>query len=353
MAALRYPFFRLRLHTAKVRKALLSSLLACCTGVISNPGFAQASLADVLSFGVLPLGGARESRTDWEPLLNQMGSALGRPVLPLSVTSYEGLQLALQENRVEIAFLSGKLAVDAVTEYGMEVLAQVTRPDGLPGYRAVLIARKNGPIRNLDDVLRLPGQWSLGRGQKPSMSGYMVPVLQLFGPANIQIEKHFKRELVAGHQSTALAVANGEVDVATNNTADLQRFAARFPLEASRLQTIWQSDLIPHGVVVMRKAHPAALREKAKAFLMAYGRGEGYKADQERNVLKQLHGLAGFLPADSGMLLPMLQLEYQLAQHQALSGNWVTEAARQARLDRLASEFEGQKKKLHLGSHTP
>ncbi|MPS27873.1 phosphate/phosphite/phosphonate ABC transporter substrate-binding protein [Pigmentiphaga sp.] len=312
-------------------------------GVLPEASGAQEA---ALRFGVLPLGGALESRQDWKPLLDDLGDALGRPVVAQSFTSYEGLRLAMQENRVDLAFVSGKLALEAVLQYGMTVLNQVVRPDGLPGYRSVLIVRKDGPIRDLDDVLNQPGKWRLGLGETQSMSGYVIPQLQLFSPRNIAIERHFPSELVDGHQGTALAVANGDVDVATNNTADLDRFRTHFPQEAARLKIIWESDLIPHGAIVMLLGFSDAMRDKVRTFLSGYGQSAGTRGDAERVVLSRLHGLAGLPPADNRMLLQVLRLEYQLAQRQAILGQWVSEQARQSRLARLAAEYEDQRQRL-------
>ncbi|WP_238160293.1 phosphate/phosphite/phosphonate ABC transporter substrate-binding protein [Pigmentiphaga sp. H8] len=327
-----------------VRRMSFALLLASAALAVL-PGVSRAQEA-ALRFGVLPLGGALESRQDWKPLLDDMGASVGRPVVALSFTSYEGLRLAMQENRVDLAFVSGKLALEAVLQYGMVVLNQVVRPDGLPGYRSVLIVRKDGPIQSLDDVLNQPGKWRLGMGETQSMSGYVIPQLQLFAPRGIAIERHFPSELVDGHQGTALAVANGDVDVATNNTADLDRFRSHFPQEAARLKIIWESDLIPHGAIVMQRGFPEAMRDKVRAFLSGYGHGAGARGDTERVVLSRLHGLAGFPPADNRMLLQVLRLEYQLSQRQALQGQWVSEQARQSRLARLAAEYEDQRQRL-------
>jgi phosphonate transport system substrate-binding protein len=341
MTVLHKPLFRGASRKAgTVRTWLRGALLAC--GTLFH-ALACAQSQPPLTFGVLPLGGMIETREDWKPLLDDMGKALGRPLASLSVTSYEGLATAMQENRVDIAFASGKLAVDAVIQHDMTVLAQVTRPDGLPGYRAVLISRREGPVRNLDDMLSQPGRWRLAHGETSSMSGYIIPQLQLFGPRNLLIESHFRSEMVAGHTNAELAVANGEVDVGTSNTADLERFARRFPAEFSQIQIIWMSDLIPHGAILMRKNLPAPLLDKAREFLRTYGRTEGTKGDAERAALTQLHGLAGFLLADDSALVPVAQLDYQLARSQILGGRWVTESARQAKLSHVTTEYEEQR----------
>jgi len=313
----RYPIVH-TLAQLLVRRMSFALLLASAALAVL-PGVSRAQEA-ALRFGVLPLGGALESRQDWKPLLDDMGASVSRPVVALSFTSYEGLRLAMQENRVDLAFVSGKLALEAL--------------------------RKDGPIQTLDDVLNQPGKWRLGMGETQSMSGYVIPQLQLFAPRGIAIERHFPSELVDGHQGTALAVANGDVDVATNNTADLDRFRTHFPQEAARLKIIWESDLIPHGAIVMQRGFPDAMRDKVRAFLSGYGHGTGARADTERVVLSRLHGLAGFPTADNRMLLQVLRLEYQLSQRQALQGQWVSEQARQSRLARLAAEYEDQRQRL-------
>ena len=293
-------------------------------------------------FGILPLGGAFESRNDWEPLLADLSRAIGRPVSMLSVTSYEALEQAIRRDQVDMAFLSGKMALDAVTLHRMNVVAQVTRHDGLPGYRALLLTRKTGPYTSLKGLLAEPEKWRIARGESRSVSGFIVPQLQLFLPNHIAMETRFRSEVVGTHQVTALAVANGEADVATNNTADFERFKLQFPAEADRLQVIWESELIPHAQIVMRREYDDAFRRKVQAFLVDYAKGKGPRGDSERAVLKSLHDLAGFVEADNTSLMPAAKLAYQLARQSAMNSQWVNEAARQARLQRIEATYAEQ-----------
>lgn len=313
----------------------------------SAPGLPQAGVP--LRFGILPLGGAAESRNDWEPLLADLSRAIGRPVAILSVTSYEALQQAIERDQVDMAFLSGKMALDAVTLYHMTVLAQVTRHDGLPGYRSILLARTTGKHTTLKDLMANPQDWRLARGENRSVSGFIVPQLQLFLPNHIVMETRFRSEIVGTHQVTALAVANGEADVATNNTADFERFKLQFPAEAERLQVIWESELIPHAQIVIRNDYPAEFKKKVQAFLVDYARGKGPRGDGERATLKSLHDLAGFVAADNSSLLPAAKLAYQLARQSAMTAQWVNEAARQARLERIESTYADQVAALRPG----
>jgi phosphonate transport system substrate-binding protein len=326
---------------------LLRGVLAVLLGLplaapAQRAGNAGTAADAPLRFGILPLGGAFESRNDWEPLLVDLGRAIGRPVSILSVTSYEALEQAIEHGQVDMAFLSGKMALDAVTLYRMTVLAQVTRHDGLPGYRALLLTRKSGNRTSLKDLLAEPENWRLARGESRSVSGFIVPQLQIFLPNHIAMETRFRSELVGTHQVTALAVANGEADVATNNTADFERFQQQFPAEAERLQVIWESELIPHAQIVIRRDWPLDFQKKVQAFLVGYAQGKGPRAEAERATLKSLHDFAGFLAADNSSLLPAARLSYQLARQSAMNAQWVNEAAREARLQRIENTYQDQ-----------
>ena len=330
-------------------RALLFCLLALATGVPTTVA-AQTERAQVpvpvqvpVRFGILPLGGAFESRNDWEPVLADLSRALGRPVHMLSVNSYEALEQAIQRDEVDMAFLSGRMALEAVTNRRMRVVAQVVRHDGLPGYRAILLARKSGSPDTLESLLATPERWRLARGDKRSVSGFIVPQLRLFLPNRIAMETRFRSEQVGTHQFTALAVANGEADVATNNTADFARFSLQFPAEAASLRTIWQSDLIPHAQIVVRRDYPADFRRQVQEFLVGYARRGGTRGDTERGYLKTLHDLAGFVAADDSSLLPAASLAYELARQSALEAQWVSEAAKAARLRRIDDTFAAQR----------
>ncbi|TSD57204.1 phosphate/phosphite/phosphonate ABC transporter substrate-binding protein [Variovorax sp. KBS0712] len=321
--------------------------LALAVGLLLLPLLAAAQApapaADApVRFGILPLGGAFESRSDWDPLLAELSRAIQRPVSVLSVNSYEALEQAIQRGEVDMAFLSGKMALDAVSQKRMKVVAQVVRHDGLPGYRGLLLTRKAPPFNTLKNLVDQPERWRLARGERQSVSGFIVPQLQFFLPNHIVMETRFLSEVVGTHQANALAVANNEADVATNNSADFERFKLRFPAEAQRLQVLWESELIPHAQIVVRREYPPELRLRVQAFLVAYGRGKGARGDAERVVLKSLHDLAGFVAADNSSLLPAAKLAYQLAMQNAKTAQWVNDAARQARLQRLESGYAEQ-----------
>jgi len=299
-----------------------------------------------IRFGVLPLGGTVESRALWMPLLSDLSQAIGVPVSAYSVASYEELDRAIKRDEIDMAFLSAKMALDAVMQQRMKVVAQIARRPGMPTHRAVLLTRKTGVPNTLEAVLAEPERWRLARGDSRSVTGFLIPQSQLFLPRHIELETRFRGEVIGNHQATALAVANGDADAATNNTTDFERFREQFPVEAARLHIVWESEPPPGAQMVVRRAYPAEFQARLQTFLVGYGQGKGPRAEAEREVLKTLRAAYGYAPADDSALLPEALLEYQLGKQRAMAAAWVNEAAREQRLRRIEQTYKEQVERL-------
>ena len=116
----------------------------------------------------------------------------------------------------------------------------------------MLIVNKDSPINNLDDLIAKRKDLTFGNGDPNSTSGYLVPGYYVFAKNNIAASD-FKRTVNAGHETNALAVANKQVDVATNNTENLDKLKTSAPDKLKALKVIWKSPLIPGDPIVWRK----------------------------------------------------------------------------------------------------
>lgn len=317
---------------------VLSGMLLC---VAARPLRAAEpeSTAAPIRFGILPIGSASESREQWRPLLDDMARELGRPVIPVSVGNYAGLTDVVGEQRVDVAFLSGRLAVAAVSRQHMRVLAQFVRSDGARGNIGMLIVRADGPIRDLHDLLARPGHWRYARGEPLSVTGYIAPEAEVFAPRGLNSDTFFAAITVSNHQNNALAVANREADVATGNNPDLDLFRRNFPHDAAKLKVIWRSRLIPAAVLVGRDGLPDALRRRLVAFVCDYGKAPGAQGERERANLARIPDLGGFAPADNSVLQPFVDMDYTLLREQAAHAGWVSAQAKQARLTRIEHDY--------------
>jgi phosphonate transport system substrate-binding protein len=292
-----------------------------------------------ISFGILPIGSAAESLEQWRPLLDDLQKRLGRPVTTVSVSSYAGLSGAIGAQRVDVAFVSGKLAVEAVTHQHMQVFAQFLRSDGAKGNVAMLVVRSDSPIHTLGDLLAKSGHWRYARGEKLSVTGYTAPEADVFAPRGLNSDTFFSSVLIGDHQSNLLAVVNREVDVTSSNNPDMDLFRRHFPGEASQLKVIWRSPLIPSGVLVLREGMPAPLRQQVTTFILAYGKASGETGVRERSWLARIPDLGGFIPQNNSVLQPFVDMQYALLRQQAQHGQWVSQQARQARLAQIEQDY--------------
>ena len=315
---------------------LVVLLLSACSAVASETARAPVS---PIRFGILPIGSAAESLEQWRPVLDDLQKRLGRPVTTVSVSSYADLSDAIGAQRVDVAFLSGKLAVEAVTHQHMQVFAQFVRNDGAKGNVAMLVVRGDSPIHTLGDLLAHPGHWRYARSEQLSVTGYTAPEADVFAPRGLNSDTFFASVVVGNHQNNLLAVVNRDVDVASSNNPDMDLFHRHFPAEASQLRVIWRSPLIPSGVLVVRQGMPAPLRQQLTAFILAYGRAPGDSGAHERARLARIPDLGGFAPQNNRVLQPFVDMQYTLLRQQAQHGQWVNPQARQARLAQIEQDY--------------
>lgn len=306
----------------------------------------QGAVGPAIHFGILPIGSAAESREQWRPLLEDLERKLGHPVTTVSVSSYAGLSGAIGDQRVDIAFLSGRLAIEAVEHQHMSVVAQFLRNDGAKGNNAMLIVRADSPIHPLKELLAKPGRWRYARGETLSVTGYVAPEAEVFAPKGLNSDTFFAHVRVGNHQNNILAVANGEVDVATCNNPDLDLFRRNFPVEGTQLRVIWRSPLIPSGVLVVRDGMSEPLRSQLIAFMRGYGQAPGAAGDRERANLARIPDLAGFAKADNNVLRPFVDLEFRLMREQAMHARWVNDQAKTVRLKQIDADYQHALKQL-------
>lgn len=317
--------------------------IVCLLGILLPAGSCLAHAADAatapLRFGILPIGSAAESLAQWRPLLDDLQRRLGHRVETVSVGSYSALSGAIGDQRVDVAFLSGRLAVEAVTHQHMRVFAQFVRSDGVAGNVATLAVRKDSPIRSLDDLLASPGRWSYARSERMSVTGYVAPEARVFAPHGLNSDTFFASVKTGDHQSNLLAVVNGEADVTSSNNPDMDLFRRNFPQEAAQLRVIWRSALIPSGVLVIRDGLPAPLRRQLSEFLLSYGKAPGEAGIRQRERLGRIPDLGGFAEQTNRVLQPFVDMQFALLRQQATHGQWVSRQARETRLAQIDRDY--------------
>lgn len=254
-----------------------------------------------LNFGIISTESQQNLKPQWDPFLKDMEKKLGVKVNAFFAPDYAGIIQGMRFNKVDIAWYGNLSAMEAVDRANGQVFAQTVAADGSPGYWSVLIVNKDSPINNLQDMLAKRKELTFGNGDPNSTSGYLVPGYYVFSKNNAA-PNEFKRSVNANHETNALAVANKQVDVATNNTENLDRLKQTAPEKFKDLKVIWKSPLIPGDPIVWRKNLSEATKDKIYDFFMTYG-----KTPEEAAVLKGLTW-APFRPSSDLQLVPIRQL---------------------------------------------
>lgn len=257
------------------------------------------------NFGIISTESSQNLKSDWQPIIDDMSKKTGMKINAFFASDYAGIIEGMRFNKVHAAWLGNKSAMESVDRANGEVFAQMVNADGTQGYYSHLIVHKDSPIKSLDDMLKNGKNLSFGNGDPNSTSGFLVPGYYVFAKNKIDAKTFFKVSRGANHESNALAVANKQIDVATNNSENLEKVKERLPEKFSEIRIIWTSPLIPLDPLVMRKDLPEATKKTVKEFFYNYGKG----SPQEKDNLMKLSKLSGFKPSSNAQLLPIRQLE--------------------------------------------
>lgn len=267
--------------------------------------FAGAASAQEINFGIISTDRSAAIKSLWEPFIDDMSKQTGLKVNAFFATDYTGIIEAQRFNKIQVAWYGNKSAIEAVDRANGEVFAQFIDLHGTPGYYSYIITHRDSPLNNLDDMFRNAKSLSFGAGDPQSTSGTLVPGYYVFTQRGVEVKDVFKVVRPASHGINLLAVLNKQVDVATNNSEELDKLQLKDPAKRAEVKILWTSPLIPRDPLVWRKDLPPDVKAKIKKFITTYG-----KDDREKEILKGMQQIAGFRESSDAQLIPIRQLEY-------------------------------------------
>jgi phosphonate transport system substrate-binding protein len=256
-----------------------------------------------LNFGFISTESSANLKTAWQPLLDDMAKATGIKVNAFFAPDYAGVIEGMRFNKVQVAWMGNKSGMEAVDRANGEVFAKVVGKDGTEGYYSLLVVHKDSPLKSLDDVLKQRAALTLGFGDPNSTSGTAVPGLYAFAQNKVDPTKDFKRTVRSNHETNLLAVVNKQVDLATNNTENTDRFTRTHPDQSKLFREVWRSPLIPSDPIVWRKDLDEVAKAKVRDFMLAYG-----KTEREQAILQNI-GYSAFRASSNAQLVPIRQIE--------------------------------------------
>jgi len=313
-----------------VRRLLLKlPLLALWPGVALAQGRSEP-----LRFGVITTTTVEDSRAAWEPFFADMRNATGLPIQGWYAQSYLDAAEALVTNKVQLAWVSSKAALDCIERAKVEVFGQLVDSNGSLGYRALIVTRRDSGLNSIEQLLARPKTFGFALGEDISTSGHLMPSYALFVPRNIRPEEQFSPLLRGTHAQTVDAVLAGKAHAGTYNTEELDRLKTRQPAQAARLRVLWESALIPKDPLLWRTDLPLSLRTRLSSFLFSYG-----KTADEKTRLKQMFNLAGFKASNNQQLKFVLEIEDFKLRSEVLLDARLSEAQKNERLLDLRDRY--------------
>jgi phosphonate transport system substrate-binding protein len=281
----------------------LKKILFSCAASVSIA--ATLATAQEISFGVIATDSASTQRERWEPFFRDMEKKTGLKVKSFYAPDYAGVIEAMRFNKIQVAWYGNKAAMEAVDRSNGEIFAQVMYADGTYGYHGLLIAHKDSPYNNVDDVLRSAKNINFSIGDPNSTSGFLIPTFYVFAKNKVDHRTAFKTIRNASHGANIQAVLAKQVDVATNNTEDFGKLQTSKPELASQLKVLWRSPLIPSDPFVWRKDLDPSVKAKLKNFVLNYAKTD----PEEKRILGVIYNYGGFRESNNDQLIPIRQLE--------------------------------------------
>jgi phosphonate transport system substrate-binding protein len=314
-----------------IKKLLIS--LAGVTLLATNPVSAQ-ELTEI-NFGIISTESSQNLKSDWKPILDSMAKKTGMKVNAFFASDYAGVIEGMRFNKVQVAWFGNKSAMEAVDRASGEVFAQMVNADGSKGYYSHLIVNKDSSLNSLSDVLAQGKNLSFGNGDPNSTSGFLVPSYYVFAENKIDAKTFFKTTRSSNHEANAMAVANKQVDVATNNSENLEKLKEHQPEKFNNIRVIWTSPLIPLDPLVMRKDLPEATKAKVRDFFYTYGQG----GQDEKDALMKLSKLSGFKASTNNQLTPIRQLELFKSRNKVQADSGMAADTKQVKLAEIDKQL--------------
>ena len=291
----------------KLKSIVAAASFAAAGAIAAQPAIAADDMLKEINFGIISTESQQNLRATWGPVLDDMAGYTGLKVNAFFAPDYAGIIEAMRFNKVQVAWYGNKSAMEAVDRADGEVFVQTVDVEGNPGYWSLLVTRADSPLNKLEDVLKCDKSLNFGNGDPNSTSGFLVPSYYVFAQNNVTPQDCFKRVVSANHETNLLAAANGQVDVATNNTENLRRIELAKPDAFRKIKVIWKSPLIPADPLVWRKDLSDDAKGIIKSFFLSYGRvGPNKDVALERLAALQL---APFKDSSDAQLYPIRQLQ--------------------------------------------
>jgi phosphonate transport system substrate-binding protein len=224
---------------------LTRRLLLASAPLLATPALAQGTPLRCAVGPFQPTAG--DTRRAYEPFFTRLARAVGRPLDLTVTTDWAGIAVALSNEQVDVAWMGPWGYILAKDRAKAEALA-VVQYQGKPTYQAIIIARPELPIARFPEDAR---GMSISFADAGSTSGWLIPHYW-FKTQGIDPRSYFRYRDGASHPANDLAVATGQVDLATDYDRNLAAMIAAGRLREDQVKIVWRSEPLPNDALAVR-----------------------------------------------------------------------------------------------------
>ncbi|WP_456275380.1 phosphate/phosphite/phosphonate ABC transporter substrate-binding protein [Bacillus sp. AK128] len=196
-----------------------------------------------LVVGVIPSLNQGNMQTAMDKLSKHFETELDMPVEITVYPDYQAVVQAMTYDEVNMAYFGPSTYIDANEQSGARaIMTQLI--DGEPFYYSYIITHKDSPLTSIDDLVAQSKDLTFAFGDPSSTSGSLIPSIELKkqGVFTNQNEHEFGNLLyTGGHDATALAIENNQVDAGAIDSAIFNTLKENGKI-GDNFKVIWESE---------------------------------------------------------------------------------------------------------------
>ena len=258
-------------------------LLAAAGTALCAPALAQTR--PTLKIGLGPQQPTQaDTRRVWEPVYKAVADKVGANLELQVANDWAGIATALANEQIDVAQM-GPWGYILAKVRGEARIINTMLVNGIPTYKAIIVARPGLTITNFPDDARGKSMQMLDVG---STSGWLVPT-HFLRSKGVEPKTYFGRYAEGASAAAAqMATINGQVDLATGWDTHRNTMIRNGTIQPTSNTVVWESDPLPNECVVVSKSFS---QDRAAAL----GAALAGLSDDEKKLLPWPY--TGFVPA--------------------------------------------------------
>lgn len=282
-------------------KQFLAKLMVVALAATLVPFVASAQDGDVpteLVLGMVPSREAGAIADSLEPLADLLSERLLIPVETFISTNYVGLVEAMGNGRVDIGFFGPSAMVQAIDRYDAVPITASVRY-GSSTYKTQFNVRCDGEVETYEDFRGA----SIAFVDPGSASGYQFPYVFLKNQYGIDANDDMSTVFAGSHDAAALAVYNGDVDIATSFNDVREDLQGEYPDIMEQVCVMGYTGDIPNDGQVVRAGLDSELAAQIQQALIDIAETEEGNA-----LVNELFNVTSFDPVASEAYDPVREV---------------------------------------------